>query len=151
MFSNQHSQAQAVSTSKHGRVCAQGCCRRPSTPGKGTSGQGPGEAPLGKQEPFRMATGHHGRCQSPRGWGHGGCLLPGPPGSSSPPAPPPGHGSDQRKQGVPPKRVPRPQLSPREIGRGLKVFGDRMTEVHGSLACITSRKPRSAVTQQKRF
>lgn len=41
MFSNQRSQGQAVSTSKHGRVCAQGCRHRPRTPGEGTSGQDP--------------------------------------------------------------------------------------------------------------
>lgn len=97
MFSNQRSQGQAVSTSKHGPVCAQGCCHRPSTPGEGTSGQASGEEPLGKQEPLWATPRHHGRCRSP-----GGAPLQSPP-SSSPPAPPTGHGSHQRRMGPVPR------------------------------------------------
>lgn len=75
LFSNQRSQRQAVSTSKHGSVRARGCCHCLSAQ-RGTLEQGVREEPLGKQELFWTAMGH-------QGLGAWGCL---PPGVSSHPS-----------------------------------------------------------------
>lgn len=73
MFSNQRSQGQAVSTSKHGRVCAQGCRHRPRTPGEGTSGQ----------DPERCHQANKSRFGEPQATtGLGGASLQTPPGAA---------------------------------------------------------------------
>lgn len=126
MFPNQCSQGQAVSASKHGRVCAQGCCHRPR---RGHLGTGP----------RRRATGQTGAALDshrppwallePLGPGTpcGGASLQNPPGASLLPPP------QQVRAPISTGREPHhsvcqghscPQV--KVTGRGLKAFGDRM-------------------------
>lgn len=123
MLCEQRSQGQAVSTSKHGSVCAQGCCHS-----QGTSGQDPREVPPGKQELLWTAPGHHKhRWTRSRTWGASIQRDSSPHRWVTAPI---------STSGSPTEVCVKAVAVPRLI-KGIKVLGDR-TEVHGSVA---SRKP----------
>lgn len=122
-FSTQSSRGQAVSTSKHGFVCAKGCCHSPKRARRGHIRTGPQEG--GKQEPL---SGRHGAVlvlQEPSRARAGGSNPKNPIGGRLPPHRPAVCSSVTAKQGASQEFFTAP-VGPEAkiIPRGLKEFGD---------------------------